>query len=398
MIAFLISVTAGSAIGAICALWHSVEYALSIPVAFVRSLPVVSVIMLCLFWLNSRDIPPFVAVLTALPIMISASCNGLKSYDKTLLEMAKVFRLNTVQCLLTIRLLPFLSFMKNAFMTSYGLIWKVVAAAEVLSLPKWGLGTALYTQQVNLEAANVFAISISIVALGYITQAVGSLALSFLFSRKNKLFFHIYILLLCPRKKKKIVAVPTPVDIKNKDIYIEGKLLFPNFNLHLNAGSITALMGKSGVGKTTLLSYIANNYNGRVAMAFQEPRLLPCLTVELNVALPLFNTMTQEEALKKTRTWLSKMQIGHLKDCLVQNISGGERQRVNLCRAIAFNASLILLDEAFKSLDLALANSLYNVVKEAFYSSKATVLIATHSKQEASNLASSIIELKREEY
>lgn len=134
------------------------------------------------------------------------------------------------------------------------------------------------------------------------------------------------------------------------------KTVFENFMLDIKDGEILCVLGKSGSGKTTLLNILAGltEFLGqtegvpqRVGYIFQEPRLLPNLTVAENLAYIGATDSAIEEILSKT-------ELIALKDKRPKALSGGEKQRVSIARAFLTDAPLLLLDEPFSSLDTAL--------------------------------------------
>ena len=134
--------------------------------------------------------------------------------------------------------------------------------------------------------------------------------------------------------------------------------VFENFNFEINKNEITCIFGKSGCGKTTLLNILANSvdYNGEVigdikdiSYIFQEPRLLPNLTVKQNL-LYVKKDATQSQI----DEILAIAEIKDKADVYSGELSGGQAQRVSIARAFITPSDLLLMDEPFSSLDPAL--------------------------------------------
>ncbi|MCI1209222.1 MAG: ABC transporter permease subunit [Treponema sp.] len=168
--AFGISLLAGTLLGIGCGMSASFNNFVAFPLAVLRSTPVVSFILLALFWFDSSVVPVFVAVLMTLPVMITAVASGFSAVDEKLLAMAKIYGLSFRQQFLYIKIPAVVPFFLSGAVSSFGLSWKVVAAGEVLSLPRYGAGTLLQKAQVHLETQEVVAVTFVIVLLSFVFE------------------------------------------------------------------------------------------------------------------------------------------------------------------------------------------------------------------------------------
>ncbi len=161
-------------------------------------------------------------------------------------------------------------------------------------------------------------------------------------------------------------------------------------NLVVQRGRVTALIGPSGAGKTTLLSLLAGleqptrgsitRPNGRIGMVFQDSALWEHLTVQQHLSIVGASPQRIEQILQQ-------MQIASLRDRLPGHMSGGERRRLAIARALAIDPAWLLLDEPMAHLDGPARQQLYAILRSAITSSTAGILIATHHAEEAMRLA-----------
>ena len=152
------------------------------------------------------------------------------------------------------------------------------------------------------------------------------------------------------------------------------------------AGRITAIVGESGIGKTTLFSLLCGllrpdegkilRESKKIAVAFQEPRLFPWMSALQNV-----RAVSPKEG-ERAKELLVALGLGDALDLLPDELSGGMKQRVSLARALHYDADIILLDEPFTGLD---AETKQRVADYLFsYLEGKTVIMITHGEEELS--------------
>jgi NitT/TauT family transport system ATP-binding protein len=199
-----------------------------------------------------------------------------------------------------------------------------------------------------------------------------------------------------------VPAAPLRIRVRRKVFPAVGeapaKLVIQDLALDVPPDGFVALFGPSGCGKTTLLNLIAGldpDVDGTVALppgtrigyVFQEPRLLPWLTVEDNLRLVLGD---EPDASLRIDAWLAEMGLGDVRQVYPSRLSLGMARRVALARAFAIRPTLLLMDEPFVSLDEPTAARLRRLLLDTLRAHPATVLFVTHNLREAITLADQI--------
>ena len=195
------------------------------------------------------------------------------------------------------------------------------------------------------------------------------------------------------------------VEVLDLTLAFEQQPLFVDFNFNLLQGEWTALLGRSGVGKSTLLRAIAGLENSaisqgeicypqadKIAWLAQQDSLYPWLSIIDNVQLEQhLKGQKSTQSRQKAKHLLSAVQMtDHLHKRCYQ-LSGGQRQRVALARTLMQQADLILMDEPFSALDAVTRLQLQDLACELL--ADKTVLLITHDPQEAIRLADRIYTL-----
>ncbi|MFD7841411.1 ABC transporter ATP-binding protein [Nocardia sp. NPDC059764] len=163
-------------------------------------------------------------------------------------------------------------------------------------------------------------------------------------------------------------------------------------DLDIRPGEFVALLGRSGSGKSTLLRALAGldretegelTVSGEVAVAFQEPRLVPWKRVRDNVVLGL----RRADAKTAAAAALAEVGLAERGEAWPLTLSGGEAQRASLARALVREPGLLLLDEPFSALDALTRITIHGLVLDLWARHRPGVLLVTHDVDEALLLA-----------
>jgi sulfonate transport system ATP-binding protein len=189
-----------------------------------------------------------------------------------------------------------------------------------------------------------------------------------------------------------------------------GFLALDSIDLLVHPGEIVSLVGTSGCGKSTLLRIIAGldlPTSGSVALedrlievphrevgiVFQEPRLMPWLTVSENVQFGL-ETIAKSEKERLTKMILDRVGLSEFARALPRQLSGGMAQRVAIARSLVTQPSILLLDEPFSALDAFLRLKLQQHLLKIWQYDRPTLLLVTHDLEEALVFSDRVIVLR----
>lgn len=196
------------------------------------------------------------------------------------------------------------------------------------------------------------------------------------------------------------------VNIHNKT-YANGCCAIENLAFSAQGGEFVAVIGPSGTGKTSLLHLVAGldrkmagsisfqsgagrQTQPRMGFMFQEPRLMPWLTVRQNLELVLA-PLARADAARNLPQWLARVGLQGCEALFPGQLSGGMQRRVALLRAFIVEPELLLMDEPFQSLDAPTASQLRALLHDLWRRTRPTVLFVTHSLREALSLADRVL-------
>lgn len=211
-----------------------------------------------------------------------------------------------------------------------------------------------------------------------------------------------------------------PVVIRGLGTSLNGKTIFDGINVHIPLGSVTAIMGPSGTGKTTLLRHITGQLpfdsgsievfgqpvqgmrlpdlyrlRRRMGMLFQHGALLTDLSVFDNVAFPLRENTDLPERLIRTLVLMKLQSVGlrGAASLMPAQLSGGMARRVALARAIALDPELIFYDEPFVGLDPIAVAAVVELIRTLNHTLGVTSVVVAHEIEHLKQVADRLVVL-----
>ena len=191
--------------------------------------------------------------------------------------------------------------------------------------------------------------------------------------------------------------MPVLLDVRVTDKRFDDKRILKDVAIDLHEGEVVSLVGPSGCGKSTLLRIIAGldrTYEGAVVFdgrplagrspeigfIFQEPRLLPWLSVGRNIA---FGDAARPGAASEAERLLAEVGLEGYAEALPRSLSGGQAQRVAIARGLFTQPRLLLLDEPFSAVDAFTRMKLQDLLRQIARQHGITLLLVTHDIDEA---------------
>ncbi|MEX2444806.1 MAG: ATP-binding cassette domain-containing protein [Alkalispirochaeta sp.] len=431
---------------------NAVVYALTRPfILAVRAIPFISVILVAVIWFSSGTVPVFTAVLMALPIVVDAARTAVSAVDPRLVEMTHVHRWGGGMRLRHLWWPGALYGTLGGVRSAAGIAWKVTVAAEVLSSPAVGIGAQMGEARLFLETERILAWTIVLIFVAGVsdgllrraqerseptrrsqgssragdTAAIGA-ARGVGSSSSVTQATPSTIGAARGAGSGRAAAVGAPVG--GEDASGEGGVAAPsegrvatlrleqvsfawdetplmsNLSVEFSRDRVTAVVGPSGIGKTTLLTLCAGAITPgggrvvaqptgetppRVGMVFQEPRLLPWRSARENVALAGAAANPAAEA----DATLDRVGLAGIGDAYPHELSGGMQQRVAVARAMSRSPEILLVDEPLSGVDPQHRADLVEELKTVIRRHQALTVVASHDLEFVLAIADRIVVL-----
>lgn len=368
------------------------------PLQAVKAAPIACLIVLLLLWFGSAWVGFAAAVLVAAPGLYFPVLDGLDGMDSRMRELFDVHRVGGVRRLCALTWLQVLPFVRAASAGVVGMAWKAGVAAELIGMPACSVGEHIFQAKLLLETADVFAWTIVVVALAAASEraAIG------LIGGSSRVALRIAMWAAHPD----VAAMGASEragggDSRAKDgvlVDVCGARASHGFasptSVSLRRGDRVCLMAPSGAGKTTFLRVIAGlepmtsgsvSSPARISMIFQDARLIEFATATDNVLLFAAAECTGPEVERMLAELIEDFDA----TAPVSALSGGQRRRVELLRALLAPSDVVLLDEPFAGLDADAHRRAAEWVRG--HVGERALLVATHDLGDADLLGASVL-------
>lgn len=357
-----------------------------------RSIPVISFILLALIFLNPESIPLMIAFFTMYPLLTENLAKGVRSLHPGYDTLARLFRIGCWNRLTQIIYPQLKPFLYSGLASAVGLGWRAIIMGEVLSQCRWGIGSEMKRAQNFIAVPDLVA------------WTLVAILISFLFDKAITRLSRLHIPVRYTSRPR-----PYPAHFGGSGFSIKADGIgyrygIESFTYHFLPGKAYGLSAPSGTGKTTLFGLLDGTLplqrgsldidrSRGIASLLQEPELLPQLNVLDNVRLPLSLLLSKEEASAVALQCLEKVEMDSFADRLPDALSYGQQQRVALARALAYPSPFLFMDEPFKGLDHALVLRIICHIRDHQQSKGQTLLFTSHNPMELSALADECIAL-----
>ncbi len=164
---FIISAFVGVMFGIIAGISSGFNAFLQPLLITLRSVPVITLILLALIWFNPGSVPVFIALLTMFPLICTNVIDGIRSVDPGIIEMAKFYRIKRRRIITEVYIPAIMPFIISGASSAMGIGWRAIIIGEVLSQPKYGIGTKMQSAQTFLNVDAVIAWTIIAILISY---------------------------------------------------------------------------------------------------------------------------------------------------------------------------------------------------------------------------------------
>ncbi|MDN6758268.1 MAG: ATP-binding cassette domain-containing protein [Yaniella sp.] len=401
LIGIAIATSLGFGVGLIMGLSSSAAAALSPVMALLNAIPTIAWMGIAMMWFGLGMGPTvFLVVVTTLPVLVIAVSGAIRVDNSTLDDVARVYGVGRRAKLRYLILPPLKTVTVTALVAMAALGWKITIMGEFLTASN-GLGSLLLEAKAHLQTDKVFAITLLLIGLwavmSMILEACSQLAQHRPATRIAR-SARRHQLTAAQSGGMSSGAAAGDLTCRSVALSHDDRLIAEELTFTIRPGTTTAILGPSGVGKTTLLRVLSGLHtpaageisprDRAVAYVFQDDRLIPWLTVADNLAL------TSGADAEHISQQLALIGIEGSEDLLIDELSGGMRRRVALARGFLHNADTLLLDEPFSGLDPLRRSALTSDIEDLRAAKRQAIVFVTHDIDDALLLADQVLVLR----
>ena len=391
IVAFVGALLVALGLGALAS-GHPVLADLIHPLALVvKATPVACIVVVLLLWLGAEGVPVAAVALVVFPAYYFSTLEGVRQVKPEVADALRVMGVGPGRLWLAHTWPSVVPYLVATSKNAVGMAWKAGVAAELIAMALNTLGEKVYQAKLLLETSELFAWTLTIILCAFACEK------AFLWLLARSARASLALAVKSAPKEPAAPVVPEDPRIVVLDVSIErgGKRILSNISLKVEGGKALCLRGPSGEGKTTLLLAIMGlvpvmrgriRRPARLSAVFQEARLVEELSMEDNVRLVSCGIAPEE-----VRAALAEL-LGDVEpERLVRDLSGGQRRRVELVRALLCPGAAVLLDEPFTGLDAdARARAIAFIAKKL---GNRSLIISTHDDADVSEMGAATLRL-----
>ena len=410
------------------------------PMKLVKTVPVVSFIILLLLWVKPERISVVISFLIVLPVVYENVSRGVRETPESMVDMARIFRVPLLRRLRFLYLPNAVPYATAAVSSGLSLCWKAGIAAEIIGLSKDSIGRQLYDAKLYLDTENLFAWTIVVILVSVVMEWLIMIVFRALMSAiaDPTLWYHPgrlvrYLLGFRTAAGRESAEAENAAGRESADSELadsgatentpatgaapgeilaelrgigknyNGRAVLSDVSMTVRRGEVWLVTGASGSGKTTLLRCLTGLakpdsgevvYPGgrkRLGMVFQEDRLCEGFAAWKNVAMvmPGRASSHREEILRM----LAECGIEDGVTRSVGAFSGGMKRRTAWVRALCAAPELLILDEPFTGLDAARKDQLLGLLQ--LRAKECGIVLVTHNASEIEKICSVFDNVRR---
>ena len=349
--------------------------------SFVKATPVACVVVLLLIWLGSARVSIAAVFLMALPGVYFSLAEGLAQVDKPLEQMLRLHGVRGWRLFCAHIWREVLPFVLSCARAVIGMGWKAGVAAELIGMAMGTVGERIYQAKLLIETADLLAWTVLVVAASWVCERV----LVWLLQASGPVMWRAAVRAHGREGRGLRGRAGAAGDGAAAELALAVGDRAPwapaldGLVLNVPAGGRICVMGASGVGKSTLLALAAGEC-APCSMVFQDARLVEDTSALDNVLVCADARVDASSAAALLRLLVPGVDVHTCMD----ELSGGQRRRVEIARALLCSGSAVILDEPFTGLDAAARDATAEVVLDLL--DGRTLLLATHDAADAQAL------------